>query len=119
MELTYKEDKKNDRTLFSFKPIIAPIQVAIFPLVNKDKLPEKAQEVYNLLKSCYDCFYDSSGSIGRRYRRQDEIGTPFCITTDNQTLKDNTVTIRERDSMKQIRVKISDLQTVLWGKIFS
>ncbi|OIO41472.1 glycine--tRNA ligase [Candidatus Pacearchaeota archaeon CG1_02_31_27] len=118
MDLGYEDDKKNERTIFKFNPKIAPIQVAIFPLLNKDKLPEKAQEVYNSIKDCFDCFYDEAGSIGKRYRRQDEIGTPFCITIDHDTLKDNSVTVRERDNMKQERVKIKELQTVLWKKIF-
>jgi len=109
LELTYKEEPKNDRTIFSFPEKLSPIQVAIFPLVNKEGMPELAAQVYKMLKPQFKCFYDESGSIGRRYRRQDEIGTPFCITIDGQSLKDQTVTLRERDSMKQIRIKISDL----------
>ncbi|UCD20752.1 MAG: glycine--tRNA ligase [archaeon] len=109
LELNYKEDKKNERTLFSFKPKLAPVFVAIFPLVNKEGMPKVAKEIFNQLNEEFDCFYDESGSIGRRYRRQDEIGTPFCITVDGQTLKDKTVTLRFRDDLKQIRVKITDL----------
>lgn len=109
LELTYKEEPKNDRTIFSFNEKLAPVQVAIFPLVNKEGMPELAKQVYQMLRPIFKCFYDESGSIGRRYRRQDEIGTPFCITIDGQSLKDETVTLRERDSMKQIRIKISDL----------
>jgi len=109
LELTYKDEPKNDRTIFSFPEKLAPVQVAIFPLVNKERMPELAKKVYEMLKPQFKCFYDESGSIGRRYRRQDEIGTPLCLTIDGQTVKDDTVTIRERDSMKQTRVKIKDL----------
>lgn len=103
------------REIFQFPPKIAPIDVAIFPLVNKDNLPKIAKRVFEKLKneSNLQIFYDDSGSIGRRYRRQDEIGTPFCITIDYQSKKDNTVTIRDRDSMKQKRVKISNLSKAL------
>ena len=96
---------------------IAPIKAAILPLVKKDGLAEKAQEVYKSTKSCFPTFYDESGSIGRRYRRQDEIGTPYCVTIDYQTLEDQTVTIRERDSMKQERIKISEINNYLFEKI--
>jgi len=113
LDLTYKEEPQNDRTLFSFKPIMAPTSVAIFPLVNKEGMPEIAEKLYQNLCKNFSCFYDDSGSIGKRYRRQDEIGTPFCITIDGQTLKDKSVTIRERDSMKQYRVKIQDVQKEL------
>jgi len=109
LELTYKEESQNDRTIFSFNEKLAPIQVAIFPLVDKEGMPELSKKVYAMLKPQFKCFYDESGSIGRRYRRQDEIGTPFCLTIDGQSIKDNTVTLRERDSMKQIRIKIDDL----------
>jgi len=107
LDLCFKEEK--ERTLFSFPTAIAPISIAIFPLVSKDKLPEKAMQVYKTLKNYFTCDYDESDSIGRRYRRQDEIGTPFCITIDYQTIQDNTVTVRERDSMKQERVAIDKL----------
>lgn len=111
LDIFYKEEKENDRTIFVFPKIIAPVDVAIFPLVSREKMPEKALEVYNLLKSKTNlsCFYDETDSIGRRYRRQDEIGTPYCITIDSQTMKDDTVTIRNRDDMKQKRVKIKNL----------
>lgn len=105
--------KEKERDVLRFSPKIAPISVAVFPLVNKDKLPEKAKEIYDMLKQDFDAFYDDSGSIGRRYRRMDEIGTPFCLTIDYQTLKDKKVTLRDRDSMKQARVKIKDLNNVL------
>ncbi len=86
-------------------PRIAPIKVAVFPLVKKDKLPEIAKEIYRKLQECgMSAYYDESGSVGRRYRRQDEIGTPLCVTVDFETLNDNKVTIRHRDTMKQVRV---------------
>ncbi len=102
---------EKDRVVLKLNPKLAPIKIAIFPLVNKDKLPEVAMKIYNLLKDKYPIFYDTSGSIGRRYRRMDESGTPFCLTIDHDTLKDKAVTVRHRDSMKQKRVKIKDLET--------
>jgi len=107
LDIFYK--KEQERDLFQFPRIIAPIDVAIFPLVNKEGLDYRAIEIYNSLKYSFSCFYDGSGSIGRRYRRQDEVGTPFCITIDSQTLQDETVTLRNRDTMKQERVKIKEL----------
>ncbi|MEM2713882.1 MAG: glycine--tRNA ligase [Candidatus Pacearchaeota archaeon] len=107
LDIFFRQEK--ERCLFSFPASIAPIDIAIFPLVNKDKLPEKAREVYNMLKGWFKCYYDEADSIGRRYRRQDEIGTPFCITIDFQSLEDNTVTVRDRDSMKQERIAIDKL----------
>ena len=111
MDLSFKEEK--ERTLFKFSPVISPIQVAVFPLLRKDKLPEKAKEIFNLLKEEFSTSYDETGSIGKMYRRMEEIGCNAMITVDHQTLKDNTVTLRDRDSMKQIRVKIKDLSSVL------
>ena len=92
---------------------MAPIQVAIFPLVNRDGIDEKSLEITNTLKEEFDVFYDQSGSIGRRYRRMDEIGTPYCLTVDYQTLDDETITIRERDTMDQSRLSISKLENHL------
>ena len=109
--------KKKDRVFISFPSILSPFTVAVFPLVNKDKLPDKAMEVYDTLRCCFDCIYDDSGSIGKRYYRQDEIGTAFCITVDHQTLKDNTVTVRDRDSTKQERVKIDSLHDFIYKKL--
>ena len=101
---------RSSNCLFSFPNIISPLDVAVFPLVNKEEIPKFSENIFNdLLKSGFTVFYDDSGSIGRRYRRQDEIGTPLCITIDYDTLKDDTVTVRERDSMKQVRIKISKL----------
>ncbi|MCX6812009.1 MAG: glycine--tRNA ligase [Candidatus Berkelbacteria bacterium] len=98
-------------------PKIAPIKCAVFPLMKKNGLAEKAEEIYKSIRSCFSATYDESGSIGRRYRRQDEIGTPFCVTVDFQTLKDETVTIRDRDTMKQERIKISEVNNYLFEKI--
>lgn len=105
----YEEEKlENDtRIVMHFHPSIAPYKVAILPL--QKNLSEKALEVYQTLSKHFMCDYDESGSIGKRYRRQDEIGTPFCVTIDFDTLNDNTVTIRDRDSMKQIRLAVNDL----------
>ena len=105
-------DKGNDddwRTVLHFHPKIAPITVAILPLMKKDGLAEIAKEIQNELKEEFVTDFDTSGAIGKRYRRQDEIGTPFCITVDYQTKEDNTVTIRFRDSMEQIRVSRDEI----------
>jgi glycyl-tRNA synthetase len=106
-----REDAK--RTVLSLPQDIAPIKVALFPLVKKDNLPKKAKEIKNLIDDSFRVYYDESGSIGKRYARQDAIGTPFCITIDHQTLEDDTVTIRERDSLKQVRVKTKELKDKL------
>jgi glycyl-tRNA synthetase len=90
-----------------FHPRLAPIKAAILPLVNKEGMPEKAYALYRELKSQWNVFYDDKGAIGRRYRRQDEAGTPFCFTIDGQTLQDNTVTIRDRDTAQQARLPMS------------
>jgi glycyl-tRNA synthetase len=104
----YTEDEVGGeaRTLMRFHPRLAPIKAAIFPLVNKDGMPELAQRLYRELKRDFNVFYDDKGAVGRRYRRQDEAGTPYCFTIDGQTLQDNTVTIRDRDSLKQWRVPL-------------
>jgi len=89
----------------------------VFPLVKKDGMPETARKIYDELKRYFNCFYDEKGAIGRRYRRQDEAGTPFCITVDGQTAQDNTVTVRDRDSMNQLRVATDQLLTYLRDKL--
>jgi len=107
----YTEETLSDgstRVVLRLPAQLAPVKAAVLPLVKKDGLPEKAREVMELLKPKMMCQYDDKDAIGRRYRRQDAIGTPYCITVDNQTLVDDTVTIRERDSMQQKRVKISE-----------
>jgi glycyl-tRNA synthetase len=96
------------RVFLKFHPRLAPIKAAIFPLVRKDGMPEVAKEIYRALKPNFNVTYDEKGAVGRRYRRQDEAGTPFCITIDGQTPKDNTVTLRDRDTLEQTRIKIDD-----------
>jgi glycyl-tRNA synthetase len=98
----YEEEK--ERTVLHLSPKIAPVKTAIFPLVKRDGMPEIAREIEKDLRKYFKVFYDEGGSVGRRYRRQDEIGTPWCITVDTQTLKDGTVTLRDRDSMQQERI---------------
>jgi glycyl-tRNA synthetase len=112
----YTEDEAPDengkptkRVVMKLHPRLAPIKAAVFPLVKKDGMPEIAQEIYAALKPYMNVFYDEKGAVGRRYRRQDEIGTPFCITVDGDSLKDGTVTIRDRDSLKQWRTKKEDV----------
>jgi len=102
-------DKVEKRTVLRFHKKLAPITAAVFPLVNKDGMPEVAHKIYKDLQKEFRVQYDTSGAVGRRYRRQDEIGTPYCITIDGQTLQDDTVTIRERDSMEQIRISNSQV----------
>lgn len=108
---------KDQRVVLHLHPKIAPISVAIFPLVKKEGMPEKAVEIEQELRRHFRTLIEENQSIGRRYRRQDEIGTPFCITVDGDTMSDGTVTLRERDSMTQERVAIGDLRTVMEEKI--
>jgi glycyl-tRNA synthetase len=110
------DEKQDSRTLLRLHPCLAPIKVAIFPLTKKDGLPEKAREIMNSLKLDFNCIYEEKDAIGKRYRRQDAIGTPFCLTVDHQTLEDNTVTIRHRDTMEQQRIEIKDLQSLIESK---
>ncbi len=113
-----KEDGKvEERVVLRIPPALAPVKLAVFPLVRKDGLPEKAREIMNELKIDFKCEYEEKDSIGKRYRRHDAIGTPFCITIDHQTLEDNTVTIRYRDSMEQERVDASRLRELLEPKV--
>lgn len=100
---------KGERDVLRLPPRLAPMSVAVFPLVNKDGLPERAESVYGALRRRLSVFYDDSGSIGRRYARMDEIGTPFCVTIDHETLEGKGVTVRERDSQRQVRAKEADL----------
>jgi glycyl-tRNA synthetase len=116
----YEEEKLENgemRTVLHFSPRIAPVKVAVFPLMKKELLVEKAQQIFSQLHSIWNCEYDESGAIGKRYRRQDELGTPFCITVDFDTLEDNTVTLRDRDSMKQERVPVGKLLEILSEKL--
>jgi glycyl-tRNA synthetase len=96
---------------------LAPIKAAVFPLVKKDGLPEVAEKIYRELKPRFNVFYDEKGAVGRRYRRQDEVGTPFCITVDGQTMTDGTVTIRDRDSLQQWRVKKEEVTAEILGRL--
>ena len=105
------------RTVLKLHPRLAPIKVAVLPLVRKDGQPELAQEVFELLRGQMQAEYDEGGSIGKRYRRQDEIGTPFCVTIDHQSLEDRTVTVRDRDSLEQERVAVDDLPAVLGARL--
>ena len=115
----YDEDVADGepRSVLRFHPLLAPITVGVFPLVKKDGLSEIALEIESELREHYTAFYDQSGAIGRRYRRQDEAGTPYCVTVDYQTKDDDTVTIRERDSMAQVRVKRHELESWIRGAI--
>ena len=105
----YWEDTENDRTVMRFHPRIAPVKAVVCPLVKKDGLPEKARNIIDLLKPRYKVLYDQQGSIGKRYYRQDEAGTPFGITVDHQTIEDDTVTLRYRDTQHQDRVSTDKL----------
>lgn len=105
------------RVVLKLPAPLAPIKMAVFPLVKKDGLPEKAREIINELKFHFNCQYDEKDSIGKRYRRQDAIGTPYCVTVDHQTLEDNCVTIRHRDTMQQERVAISELNNLIADKV--
>ncbi|MCT1523388.1 glycine--tRNA ligase [Sphingobacterium hotanense] len=107
------EEKQDSRVVLKFHPAIAPVKAAVLPLTKKDGLPEKAREIMAKLKLDYNIQYDEKDSIGKRYRRQDAIGTPFCITVDHQSLEDNTVTIRHRDSMQQERVNADQLEKII------
>jgi glycyl-tRNA synthetase len=107
----YDEDEIEGerRTVLRLHPLLAPVKVAVLPLVRKDGQPELATEVYRDLREHVQAEYDEGGAIGRRYRRQDEIGTPWAVTIDHQSLEDRTVTLRDRDSLTQVRVSIEDL----------
>ena len=104
-----EEVKGEKRVILRLKPQLAPIKVAVLPLSRNEKLVPLSREIYNKLRNQLMTQYDDSQSIGRRYRRQDEIGTPLCVTVDFQSLDDNQVTIRERDSMEQVRIPINEL----------
>ncbi|MEN3026431.1 MAG: glycine--tRNA ligase [Chlorobiota bacterium] len=105
------------RTVLRLHPALAPIKAAVFPLVNRDGMPEVAQKLYRELRCYLRVEYDDSGAIGRRYRRQDEIGTPFCITIDGQTLQDETVTVRDRDTMEQVRIPLKQVLAYLHERV--
>jgi glycyl-tRNA synthetase len=120
LSTSYKEETLEDgsnRAVLSIPPALAPYKVAVMPLTKKDGLPEKAREIIDGLKYDYNCQYDEKDSIGKRYRRQDAIGTPYSVTVDHQTLEDNTVTIRDRDTMNQERISIDELGKIIESKV--
>jgi len=113
-----EKDKKETRVVLALNPKIAPVKVAVFPLLpNKPALVKKAREIYDDLKNCFNVAWDDRGNIGKRYYSQDEIGTPFCITVDFETLEDKKVTVRDRDSMKQERIAIDKLKEFFQTKL--
>ena len=120
MSAAYHEETLENgetRVVLKLPAALAPVKLAIMPLVKKDGLPEKAREIMDDLKFHFHCQYDEKDSIGKRYRRQDAIGTPYCITIDHQTLEDNCVTLRNRDTMEQERVAIADLNSIIADKV--
>jgi glycyl-tRNA synthetase len=116
---SYKEEEVNgeNRLVLSIPALLAPVKAAVLPLTKKDGLPEKAREILSLLQCDFLCQYEEKDSIGKRYRRQDAIGTPYCITVDHQSLEDNTVTVRDRDTMTQERVSIDSLHSLISKKV--
>ena len=116
----YKEEQLEGgetRVVLSIPAPLAPVKVAVLPLIKKDGLPELAQTIMDELKFDFNCQYDEKDSIGKRYRRQDAIGTPFCVTVDHDSLNDNCVTVRDRDTMKQERVAISELPRIIGERV--
>ena len=111
------EEKQDSRVVLSIPPMLAPIKLAVLPLTKKDGLPEIAKSLIDECKPYFKCFYEEKDSIGKRYRRQDAIGTPFCITIDHQTKDDQTVTIRHRDSMQQDRIALADVRNLIMDKV--
>jgi len=115
--LTKEDGTADSRVVMKLPPFLAPVKLAVFPLTRKDGLPERARTIIQELRFDFNCQYEEKDSIGRRYRRQDAIGTPYCITVDHQTLRDDTVTIRYRDSMEQDRVQIDSLKQIIKDKV--
>lgn len=113
LEAAEGKEEGTERVVLSIPPALAPYKVAVLPLVKKDGLPEKAETIFNDLKFDFRCYYEDKDTIGRRYRRMDAIGTPYCITIDHQTLLDNTVTLRDRDTMKQQRLPVDALKATI------
>ncbi len=117
-EVLTKEDGSTDsRTVLHIPPVLAPIKLAVLPLTKKDGLPDLARQIMNNCMPYFKCFYEEKDAIGKRYRRQDAIGTPFCVTVDHQTKEDGTVTLRHRDSMQQERIHMNDVQSKLFAMI--
>lgn len=117
VEQLEKDGKTSERVVLKIPPVLAPVQLAILPLTKKDGLSEKAMGIFNDLKFHFNCQYDEKDAIGRRYRRQDAIGTPYCITVDHDSLEDDSVTVRYRDSMEQKRIKIEELVSEMKGEL--
>ena len=111
------ESTKEVEVMLNFKSQLAPIKVAVLPLSKKDELAKPAQEIFTTLSAQWHCLYDETGSIGRRYRRQDEVGTPFCVTVDFETLQDKAVTVRDRNTMAQERIAIDQLTAHLTSRL--
>jgi glycyl-tRNA synthetase len=116
-DLTKDDGSSDTRVVLKLPPVLAPVKLAVLPLVKKDGLPEISRKIIEDLKFEFNCQYDEKDSIGKRYRRQDAIGTPYCITIDHQTSQDNTVTIRYRDSMAQDRVAIKDIKGIIGDRL--
>lgn len=120
LSAAYTEEQTSNgetRVVLKFPAPLAPVKLAVMPLVKKDGLPEKAEEIIKDLRFDFSCQYDEKDSIGKRYRRQDAIGTPYCVTVDHQTLEDGTVTLRDRDTMEQKRIKISEIHDIVDAKV--
>ena len=120
MSASYCEEQLENgetRVVLKLPAALAPVKLAVMPLVKKDGLPEKAREIIDNLKIHFHSQYDEKDSIGKRYRRQDAIGTPYCVTVDHQTLEDNCVTLRNRDTMQQERVAISELNNIIADRV--
>ena len=116
-QITREDGTPDQRDLLRIPPVLAPVKAAVLPLVKKDGLPEVARKIMDELKFEFNCQYEEKDSIGRRYRRQDAIGTPFCITVDHQTIEDNTVTIRYRDTMEQDRIPVEKVNGIIAEKV--
>ena len=112
-----EEVEGRQRTVLRLHPRLAPVKVAVLPLVSKEGMPEKAREIFGALRARIPAEFDEGGSIGKRYRRQDEIGTPWGVTVDGQTMEDDTVTLRDRDSLEQVRVPVAGLAEELAGRL--
>jgi glycyl-tRNA synthetase len=115
---TEEEVRGETRTVLKLHPRLAPIKAAVFPLTKKEPVAKVARDLYDELKGDYRVFYDDSGAIGRRYRRQDEAGTPFCVTVDFDSLEDKQVTVRDRDTMEQERIPIGAVRERLQALIY-
>ena len=107
----------DQRVLLKLPPYLSPVSLAVLPLVKKDGLTNKARQIFDEMKSQFSCQYEEKDSIGKRYRRQDAIGTPFCVTIDHESLSDNNVTLRERDNMSQQRIAIENLSKIIKSKL--